>query len=390
MSSKNGNGWTRGPMRDGVRERRNAETGEVVFEFAFQDHEGKKRWQTVQKGGRREALRLRQLRIAEVKKMKDGLVAAPTKLTLGEVFELWKAGESDEGRTLREQVGQWHKHIESAFGEVEVQKINSQRVLVFEHGLRDKGLSHSTIRNIRITFGKVIGHARFLGLISSNPLRDLADFRRETGKRERRDDDRRTRVFSREETAAILRKASPQVEPIIRLALLTGMRQSEILGLQWRDVNLSENYIDVTVQLSRATRDEPARRVKLKTTNSKRRIGLDAEAKRLLINHKADRMAVGFAGENDWVFGTDGGNSLYYRNVIRGWNRACRLAGVEDAKFHDLRRTHVSILIASGKDVVFVQRRVGHADPTTTLSRYSFLWDGKRQDDELGTTLRWR
>jgi integrase len=64
-----------------------------------------------------------------------------------------------------------------------------------------------------------------------------------------------------------------------------------------------------------------------------------------------------------------------HQDAVRGWwLRACRAAGVTGVKMHDLRHFYASALIASGCDVVTVQRALGHSSATTTLSTYSHLW----------------
>ena len=96
--------------------------------------------------------------------------------------------------------------------------------------------------------------------------------------------------------------------------------------------------------------------------------------------------------DTDYVFAAMGGRPLVWSNVDRRClHKAVAAAGLAHVKFHDLRHTFASLLIAQGADVVFVAAQLGHADPTVTLRVYAHLWQSvahaARHRDLLDATL---
>jgi integrase len=98
----------------------------------------------------------------------------------------------------------------------------------------------------------------------------------------------------------------------------------------------------------------------------------------LLREHK---LASGHSRPDDPVFATLSGRPMYYRNVSRrGLSVAVRKGGLNEGgaprlRFHDLRHTFASLLIAQGLNVVFISRQLGHASPSITLDVYGGLFD---------------
>lgn len=162
------------------------------------------------------------------------------------------------------------------------------------------------------------------------------------------------------------------------------MRQSELLGLVWRDVDFDDGFLQVRKQLSRS-----GERVEPKTQQAVRGVVLTAELARVLRRHKAKSR---HSLDDQLVFATRDGKPLGHRNVLRAFVKAADAAGlnpegVRSLVFHDCRRTFVSALIASGADVVAVCRQVGHSDPSITLRAYADLFDRYRHADALRDSL---
>jgi integrase len=145
--------------------------------------------------------------------------------------------------------------------------------------------------------------------------------------------------------------------------------------------------VHVRVQLSRAHRGEPPRRVAPKTAASVRDIPLVTQLAGLLAAHK---LATPFPAGTDWVFATSLGTPYGHRNVARRClTRAAERAALNDdgwppLRFHDLRHVFASHLIVDlGLDVAQVSRIVGHASPTITLNVYTHLFDDARHAREI-------
>lgn len=170
------------------------------------------------------------------------------------------------------------------------------------------------------------------------------------------------------------------------LPAYTGMRISELLALNWADVDFGAGVIHVRAQLSRAHHGVPARRVPPKTAAAIRDIPLVAQLSALL---RDQRQTARFAGSRDHVFATGNGTPLGHRNVeSRALQRAAAAAGLEAVRFHDLRHTFASHLIIDLRlDVTQVSRILGHASVTTTLNIYTHLFDDTRHATEIRTRM---
>jgi integrase len=181
------------------------------------------------------------------------------------------------------------------------------------------------------------------------------------------------RILRSEEIDALLRAATPAYRPLLATAVFTGARQSELLGLQWADVDFDGGVVHVRRQLDRSgSYSEP------KTPTALRAVVLMPSLAALLKEHQA-RSPHG--GATDPVFATATGRPMYYRNVTRrGLAAAITKAGLAREgetrlRFHDLRHTYASLLISQGLNVVFVSRQLGHASPSMTLNVYAGLYD---------------
>jgi integrase len=128
-------------------------------------------------------------------------------------------------------------------------------------------------------------------------------------------------------------------------------------------------------------------RVVPKTASGVREVSLMPALTRLLCEHK---LKTPFSLESDFVFTSATGGPLHYRNVTRrGLERAFEHATIVEPRprFHDLRHTAASLLIAEGLNVVYVSRQLGHASPDITLRLYAHLFDraehAQRANDAL-------
>ncbi len=148
---------------------------------------------------------------------------------------------------------------------------------------------------------------------------------------------------------------------LITFAALTGLREGEILGLQWGDIDWNSKQVHVR----RAWKEN--RYYPPKTQASRRKVELPD---RLIQDLRKWKLACP-KGADDLVFPNLNGNPMSSTNLLqRGFYPALRRAGLRRIRFHDLRHTYASLLIADGVDVVRVSRSLGHANPSITLKVY--------------------
>lgn len=154
--------------------------------------------------------------------------------------------------------------------------------------------------------------------------------------------------------AAGANRLAPHLADFITLALHTGMRKGELLGLEWSRVDFSANLIHLAA---------------INTKNGKRRsIPLNDTARSALI-HRAGFRAK-HCPASPWVFCDTEGERI--ANVRRSFDTACRKSGIVDFHIHDLRHTCAARMVSAGIALAEVRDLLGHASITMT-ERYAHL-----------------
>jgi integrase len=341
---------------------RNPSTG--GFEIQYTDSTGRVRWQRVP-GGLRDARFAR----AEVQaRLGRGELVLRARRTFAEVGEEWLAAQTHLRPRTHELYGTvLRRHLVPRLGERRIGDVDEEAIAGVIAELQAAGLSGWTIRGILVPLGRVLAYAARRGLIPDNPIRRLEPQERpRVVKRE-------MRILRPDEIDALLRAVTPAYRPVLATAIFTGLRQGELLGLLWPDVDFDGGVVHVRRQLDRS-----GVHVQPKTAQALRSVVLMPSLANLLREHK---LGSAYAASNDPVFATDSGRPMYYRNVSRrGLAAAVSAAGLagEGAprlRFHDLRHCFASLLIAQGLNVVFVSRQLGHASSSFTLDVYGGLFD---------------
>jgi len=163
------------------------------------------------------------------------------------------------------------------------------------------------------------------------------------------------------------------------LALSTGMRKGEILGLRWSDVDLE--CAKLTVNQTLISIGHKVQISTPKTERSQRPIDLDAETVRILRAHKAkqaeEMLALG-AGRPGLVFTTETGEWIHPDAFGNTFERLVKCADVTRIRFHDCRHTFASLALAAGVNVLVVSKRLGHSSVAFTLDVYGHEMPGEQ------------
>ena len=170
----------------------------------------------------------------------------------------------------------------------------------------------------------------------------------------------------------------------IRLALATGMRQSELLGLRWGDVDLARGRLTVQQTVQHVAGKFEA--LPPKTRNSRRVIELSASTVALLRAHKVaqnkERLRLGDVwADGDLVLPGTTGEPQYRRIFYRDYMvvvKAAKLDEASEVNWHTLRHTAASLWIAAGVDIFTVSRRLGHSKTSFTMDVYAHLLEGQQ------------
>jgi integrase len=179
-------------------------------------------------------------------------------------------------------------------------------------------------------------------------------------------------------TDALQKLEGHDLHTIAATALATGMRRGELLGLQHGDIDLEAASLKVDRSL-----EETAAGLRFKppkTKHGRRLISLPPSAVQVLRDHRRRQLerrlafGLGRPAPDTLVFSELDGMPISPRKLSREWRRACVTLDLPRVRFHALRHTHASALIAAGLDVVAISRRLGHANPTITLNVYAHLF----------------
>ena len=175
-------------------------------------------------------------------------------------------------------------------------------------------------------------------------------------KRERRE----RQPLSAEQARAFLASVEgDRLEALYRLAIASGLRQGEILGLRWQDVDLIDPTLSVRHTLQQGTRTlaDP------KTERSRRTIALDDDTVESLRQHRRrqleERLAAGDRWQDkDFVFASRVGTAMDHRNLVRAFHAALTRAELPRQSFHQLRHASATLGIEAGESLYEVSRRL--------------------------------
>lgn len=236
------------------------------------------------------------------------------------------------------------------------------------------GLSPRTVHHHYRILSQSLRHAVELGLIGRNPCDRV---------RPPRAPRREMAIIDQTQTAALLKAAEGLVIYVpILLAVTTGMRRGEILALRWRDLDLNAASLSV-VQSLEQTREGVAFKAP-KTARGRRTIVLPALTVEALRRHKVkqakERLRLGPVWQdNDLVCPRFDGAPMSPREVTKAFVRLARKLKLP-IRFHDLRHTHISHLLAAGVHPKVASERAGHASISITLDTYSHVLPGLQED----------
>ncbi len=329
-------------------------------------------------GGEKEALELQ----GKLRTQPKGTVVS-SNLRFEPLSEEWLASKRHlRPRTLTCYRDALDRIVLPTFGSMKVSAITTQHIAKAIRELEERDLSSSTINNYLLPLGSTLAFAASRGLIPRSPFSLLTRDDRPRKKVTRTQD----HVWNDEEIQALLEASeylAKQPEsrydysPILRLAVKTGLRPGELLGLQWQDIDFEGVDLHVNRQWTRQGVFGPP-----KTDAAYRRIPLSDDLAASLRDHHKKALAMGLASEV--IFPSRTGGPLSHRNVERrGFDRAAELAEVEGVSFYSLRHAFASRMIFRGISPTVLARLMGHESSAITERRYTHLFDMVRTDDAV-------
>ncbi|SJM33127.1 tyrosine-type recombinase/integrase [Mesorhizobium delmotii] len=330
-----------------------------------------------------------------------GNYVANSKETVAEHVRNWLSAKADLAATTRERFEKLvENQIVPKIGSLILQQLRPAQVTAWHNILRKEGgkeggpLSPATVRQAH----RVLHMALASAFEDEKIARNVA-----SGRKLPRAESADIQILQHGQIAPLLEALQGHwLSPIATVAVGTGMRQGEIMGLRWADIDLDKGALRV----ERSLEETKATGLRLKAPKSKagtRTISLPASVVDALKAHRKRqlelRLALGLGkpGKDALLFCGPEGEAIAPSRISGAWRDAiARLRKRNDngapplvehpkIRFHDLRHTHASALIASGLDVVAISRRLGHASPVVTLSIYAHLF--KRSDDGAAAAI---
>jgi integrase len=303
----------------------------------------------------------------------SGLVFEAGNLTIAEYLSRWletSVKGSVRPRTLDNYRMHVRHHLIPALGSVKLKALSPAHVQALYRAKLDSGLAPSTVRYTHAVLNRALKQAVRWGLVPRNAA-EAAD----PPKLERVE----MKVLSPTEVKVLLSTArGDRVEALYVLAVHTGLRIGELLGLRWGDVDLKAGKMRVVRQLQR-TRGGGGLAFSPTKNSNRRTIRLTGTAVDALRKHRAQQAEEklrlgGIYKDQELVFATTIGTPLDASNVMyRGFKPLLRHAGLPPIRFHDLRHTYATLMLSQGINPKIVQELLGHATISQTMDTYSHV-----------------
>jgi integrase len=295
-------------------------------------------------------------------------------------------------------------HINPILGKVKLQELLPRHIKLLQTQNLKAGLSNTTVGAIHEMLHKALDDAWKLELVKRNVCDMISPPRRQH---------KEYQPLNAAQSRKLLEAAKdhPQ-ETLFILALTTGMRRGELLGLKWQDIDFDNRVLHVKRALSRLPTKMGKEKgdlyieADLKTKSSKRSIALTGFAISALTQHKSrqdemKRRAGKLWQDHDYVFSKPDGKHLNPgHDVLVQLKILLKKAGLPEVRFHDLRHSVATFLLSMGVHPKIVQDILGHSEISMTLDTYSHVsptmqreameklnamfkdWDKKSEDEQ--------
>ncbi|MGI9056997.1 MAG: tyrosine-type recombinase/integrase [Ktedonobacteraceae bacterium] len=268
------------------------------------------------------------------------------------------------------------KHLIPSLGYIRLQKLTPQQVQAFYTQKLNEGLSQKRVKGIHSVLHEALENAVKWNLIGRNVC-DLVNS--PIPKRHE------IQPLTQEQAQRLLKAAHDhKLEALLTVAVTTGMRRGELLGLHWQDINLRTGSLQVKRTVNRIGKyglvvSEP------KTARSRRNIVLPAFVIGVLKQHRERqqemrKQAGGSWREMDIVFCSMVGGYIEPSNLQGWYKKLLKSAELPDVRFHDLRHSAATILLGMGVHPKVVQELLGHSSISMTMDVYSHVLPSMQQE----------
>jgi len=315
---------------------------------------------------------------AVMKSAQDGVPVPNERITVGRYLDEWFAGHKGGIRhsTSRRYEQLIRIHLQPHLGRHRLASLTVRHINTAYGEMLAAGSAARTIRQAHAVLSKAFRDADMNRMISHNPV--------QYAKPPKVEDPSVATLDEAQARQLLNAVAGSRMEALFVLATAHGLRQGELLGLRWPDLNLETGILTVRVQLQavRTSREAPAvwQLVAPKTKQARRSIRLSDTARQALVVHKArqaeERLGLGPAWDTSWnlVFPNTIGRPMDGGNLTdRYFAPALAAAELPRIRFHDLRHTCATLLLKNQVPLKVVSEMLGHRDPAYTLRLYQHV-----------------
>ncbi|MDP6549172.1 MAG: tyrosine-type recombinase/integrase [Dehalococcoidia bacterium] len=317
----------------------------------------------------------------------QGLPVASERLSLGRFLDSWLVDSvkaTVRPRTLQSYTELVRIHLGPGLGRIPLSKLTPQDVQRLINRKLAAGLSPRRVQYIHAVLRRALSQAEKWGLVARNVAKLVNAPRVVQAEID---------PFTPGEARAFIQAIrGERLEALYALAITTGMRQAELLGLFWSDVDLDKRELAIRTTLQRINGEfqflEP------KTARSHRILALPDMVVESLRAHKGRQIGEKLQVGPDWeeldlVFTAPNGGPLSDRVVRTRFYRILEAAGLRRQRFHDLRHSCASLMIAQGVQSREVMETLGHSTIVMTLNRYGHIFPNARREtaEKMGQIL---
>jgi len=318
-----------------------------------------------------------------------GLPVLDERRTVSDFLTSWLTGLRTEPlkQSTRQRYDEMVRlHLQPSLGRIRLVRLTPDHLLELYAAKLDSGLKPATVRHIHAVIRRALRRAEERGHVARNVAALVSPPRVE---REEMD------FLTEDEVELFLKSVrGDPFEALYVLAVVTGMREGELLGLRWSDINFDKGVVSVQRQIQRITGKGLVTSTP-KTVRGRRSIPVPSGAIRKLRTHRAAQAKALLAiGEQrrptDYVFTNALGGPIDASNMLhRSFKPLLARAKLRPIRFHDIRHTAITLWIASGIDAVAISRLAGHSSVAFTLDQYGHVFPSTfdRAAEVMGETL---
>lgn len=302
----------------------------------------------------------------------NGTYLPQQKITVSQWLDLWQAEylNSVKPRTVDSYKQVIRNHIKPAFGSIRLDKLTPPMIQRFinQLGAGEHPLSPKSIKNVHGIFHVALHRAVLCGYIKSNPADNAV-----LPKVQKTDIQPMTTAQISE---FLERIKGHRLENLFIVAVFTGMRQGELLGLDWNSVDFEKGVLHVEKQLQRK-RDGSNEYVLISPKSGKGRnitpapfVMAALERERVQQNRRRLQAGPIWQNERNLVFTNEIGGNLKPLTAYKNFKRIVEAMGLPNLRFHDLRHTYAVTSLCNGDSIKDVQSALGHHAAAFTMDTY--------------------